>query len=56
MYKYLVKRILLMIPTVIGAGLIIFSILRLVPGDVCELKIVGAGLYVDKEKVELCRQ
>jgi len=56
MYKYLVKRILLMIPTVIGAGLIIFGLLRLVPGDICELRIGGAGLYVDKEQVEICQK
>ncbi len=56
MYSYIVKRILLMIPTLIGAALIVFTMLRLIPGDICEIRIGGAGLYVDKEQVEICHK
>lgn len=44
-----------MIPTLIGAAILIFFLLRLIPGDVCELKLAGAGLYADPEAIEICR-
>jgi len=44
-----------MIPTLIGAAILIFFVLRLIPGDVCELKMAGAGLYADPEAIEICR-
>lgn len=55
MYKYIVKRVLLMIPTLIGAAVLVFFILRLIPGDVCELRLAGSGLYADPAEIELCR-
>ncbi len=44
-----------MIPTLFGAAILIFFLLRLIPGDVCELKMAGAGLYVDQEQIDICR-
>jgi len=55
MWQYVLKRLLLMIPTVIGAALLIFFLLRLLPGDVCELKLGGEGAYYDPEQIKLCR-
>ncbi|MDP6346487.1 MAG: ABC transporter permease [Alphaproteobacteria bacterium] len=55
MYKYAIKRILLMIPTLIGAGLLVFMLMRMIPGDVCEIRLGGTGLMVDKEQIEICR-
>ncbi|MBC8339539.1 MAG: ABC transporter permease [Rhodospirillales bacterium] len=55
MYKYIVKRLLLMIPTLIGAAILVFFLLRLIPGDVCELRLAGTGLYADPAEIELCR-
>ncbi len=55
MWQYILKRIILMIPTLIGAAILIFFLLRLIPGDVCELKMAGAGLYADPEAIEICR-
>ena len=55
MYKYIVKRILLMIPTLIGAAVLVFFLLRLIPGDVCELRLAGTGLYADPAEIDLCR-
>ncbi|MEE8351704.1 MAG: ABC transporter permease [Rhodospirillales bacterium] len=55
MYKYIVKRLLLMIPTLIGAAVLVFFLLRLIPGDVCELRMAGTGLYADPAEIELCR-
>ena len=56
MYKYIAKRILLMIPTLIGAAVLVFFLLRIIPGDVCELRLAGTGLYADPAEIELCRE
>ena len=55
MYKYIVKRILLMIPTLIGAAVLVFFLLRLIPGDICELRLAGTCLYAYPAEIELCR-
>jgi peptide/nickel transport system permease protein len=56
MYKYTVKRILLMVPTLIGAAILVFVLLRLIPGDVCELRLAGSGTYVDPQAILDCQQ
>ena len=55
MYNYILKRILLMIPTLFGASVLVFFLLRLIPGDVCELRLAGTGLYEDQETIDICR-
>ncbi|MEQ8710928.1 MAG: ABC transporter permease [Rhodospirillales bacterium] len=55
MYKYIVKRLLLMIPTLLGAAIFVFLLLRAVPGDVCETRFAGTGAFVDQEQINLCR-
>ena len=55
MYQYVVKRMLLMIPTLIGAALLVFFLLRLLPGDVCEVRLAGSGLFVSQEAIDICR-
>ena len=56
MYKYIIKRLLLTIPTLLGAALLVFLLLRAVPGDVCEIRLAGTGLYADQEQIDLCRK
>jgi peptide/nickel transport system permease protein len=56
MLQYIIKRLLLMIPTVLGAAFVIFFILRIVPGDVCQLKMGGDGGFFDPEQVKICHQ
>jgi peptide/nickel transport system permease protein len=56
MWQYIFKRLVLMVPTVIGAAFVIFFLLRAMPGDVCELKLGGEGAYVDEEQIELCQE
>jgi peptide/nickel transport system permease protein len=46
---YILKRLLLMIPTLFGVAVLIFFLLRVVPGDIVELKYAGAGSYAPKE-------
>jgi peptide/nickel transport system permease protein len=55
MYPYILKRLLLMIPTLLGAALLVFLLLRLVPGDVCLLRMSGGAGYVDPKAINLCR-
>ncbi|MEM9028458.1 MAG: ABC transporter permease [Pseudomonadota bacterium] len=52
----MLKRLILMIPTVIGAAFLVFFLLRLLPGDVCELKLGGEGAYYDPAQIALCRE
>jgi len=55
MFEYIVKRILLVFPTLIGAAILVFFLLRLIPGDVCELRMAGEGSFVDEEALATCR-
>jgi peptide/nickel transport system permease protein len=55
MYRYILKRLLLMIPTLLGAALLVFLLLRLVPGDVCVLRMAGGAGYVDPKAIDACR-
>jgi peptide/nickel transport system permease protein len=41
-WQYIVKRILLMIPTLFGAALVVFLLMNVVPGDIA-LLILGTG-------------
>lgn len=43
MFKYLLKRMLLMIPTLIGMTIVVFVIIRVAPGDPIELQTRGEG-------------
>jgi peptide/nickel transport system permease protein len=54
---YIVRRILLMIPTLLGAVTLIFLLMRLLPGDVA-LYILGSGesSEVNKQALEQIRQ
>ena len=55
MSKYVVKRVLLMIPTIIGAGVLVFLMMRLLPGDICLIRIAGDGMGVSEEALSRCR-
>jgi len=56
MSQYILKRVLLMIPTLIGAAILVFFLMRLIPGDICELRMAGTGGYFDKAALEVCRR
>jgi peptide/nickel transport system permease protein len=43
MLAYIIKRTLLMIPTLLGVAVLIFLLLRVVPGDVVEARYMGQG-------------
>jgi peptide/nickel transport system permease protein len=56
MWKYLLKRFLLMFPTLFGVAVIIFFLMRVVPGDVVELRMAGDSGAASKELIEQERQ
>jgi peptide/nickel transport system permease protein len=53
MHKYILKRFLLMIPTLLGVATLAFLLLRIVPGDVVEARFMGTGQgqFISKEMI-----
>jgi peptide/nickel transport system permease protein len=56
MRQYILKRLLLMIPTLLGVAVMVFLLLRVVPGDIVELKYGGTGTFAPKEAMERERE
>ena len=56
MLRYSINRILLMIPTLVGVAVLVFFLLRIVPGDIVEIKLRGDGGTVTQETIELERK
>ena len=56
MHRYVIKRLLLMIPTLFGVALLVFFLLRVAPGDIVELKYAGSGTFAPKEALDRERQ
>jgi peptide/nickel transport system permease protein len=52
MLRYIVNRLLLMIPTLIGVAILVFILLRMMPGDIVELKLLAEGGGVDAATLE----
>jgi peptide/nickel transport system permease protein len=52
MRRYIATRLLLMIPTLLGVAVLIFILMRIVPGDIVELKYAGVGAYVSQETLD----
>src|SRR5437773_4623185 len=52
MGQYVIKRLLLMIPTLFGVAVLVFFLLRVAPGDIVELKYAGSGTFAPKEALE----
>src|SRR5437870_3374220 len=59
MLKYVIKRLLLMIPTLLSVAVLVFFLMRIVPGDIVELRFAGESSGVsqqeniDKERARL---
>ncbi len=50
-YGYIIRRVLMMIPTLIGVAILVFLLMRLIPGDIVELRFSGMG-GVSRETIE----
>ena len=55
MYRYIVTRLLLAVPTLVGAAALVFVLMRLIPGDVCVIRLGSGGAHVNQAAVEACR-
>src|SRR5436189_6149095 len=56
MLRYTINRVLFTIPTLLGVAVLVFFMLRIVPGDVVEVKLRGDGGVVSQEVVEMERK
>ena len=55
MFAYLVRRLALMIVTLIGISIVIFFLLRIVPGNIVDILFAAAGYVDPSDKVSLER-
>ena len=51
MLRYAIHRLLLMIPTLLGVAVLVFVLLRMLPGDVVELRFAIEGGQVSPEAI-----
>jgi peptide/nickel transport system permease protein len=57
--KYVARRLLLFVPTLVGASILIFALMRLVPGDIAEILVYQAGTEssaVQQKHIQQIRQ
>ena len=54
MYQYIIKRVLLTIPTLLGAAALVFLLMRLIPGDICMVRLGGGGSSFDPKALAAC--
>lgn len=52
MARYVLTRLLLTLPTLFGVATLVFVLVRVIPGDIVELRLVSGGTYVTREMVE----
>jgi peptide/nickel transport system permease protein len=50
--RFAVRRLLLMIPTLLAVAVIIFVLIRIVPGDIVSLRLVSGGSFVTPSVIE----
>ncbi len=56
MGAYLTRRVLLMVLTLFGMSVLIFVLLRLVPGNIADILVDSAGIADPKEKAKIARE
>jgi peptide/nickel transport system permease protein len=54
MYRYIVNRVLLVVPTLVGAAALVFVLMRLIPGDICMVRLGSGGASVDPRTLAVC--
>ncbi|HTZ79429.1 MAG TPA: ABC transporter permease [Stellaceae bacterium] len=54
MYRYIVNRLLLAVPTLAGAAALVFVLMRLIPGDICVVRLASGGGTFDPHSVAVC--
>ena len=56
MRTYILKRLLLIVPTLVGAAALVFLIMRVIPGDVALLILGGDSAQIDQRQLTAVRQ
>src|SRR3954462_6494019 len=56
MHRYIITRLLLAIPTLAGAAALVFTLMRLIPGDVCLIRLGSGGAHLDQAALALCHK
>src|SRR5688500_11323605 len=56
MYQYLLRRLLLLIPTLLGMSIIVFLMVRLLPGDIVDIFTAGDISITDEQREEIKEQ
>jgi peptide/nickel transport system permease protein len=56
MHKYVIRRLLLFVPSLVGASLLIFLLLRVVPGDIAEILVYQTGSESSEVQEKQIRQ
>src|SRR5579863_1722135 len=54
MHRYLVSRILLTCPTLLGAAALVFILMRLIPGDICLVRLGSGGTSFSTQALAAC--
>ena len=52
MVRYATRRLLLMFPTLLVVAVLIFVLVRVIPGDIVELRLVSGGSFVTRSVIE----
>ena len=56
MFWYIVRRLLLVIPTLIGVAVAVFFLIRVMPGDVVLVKLRADGAAISEEVIQAERK
>ena len=56
MLRFIIRRFAMTIPTLIGVAVMVFFMLRIMPGDVVEVKLRGEGAAVSQETLDAERK
>src|SRR5437899_199920 len=54
MYRYIISRVLLVFPTLAGAAALVFILMRLIPGDICLVRLGSGGTSFTQQALATC--
>jgi peptide/nickel transport system permease protein len=54
MHRYIVSRLLLVIPTLLGAAALVFILMRMIPGDICLVRLGSGGTGIGTQALAAC--
>jgi peptide/nickel transport system permease protein len=54
MYRYIINRMLLVVPTLFGAATLVFIMMRLIPGDICLVRLGSGGTSFTTQALATC--